>query len=392
MKKLLTYQWLLLALLSVVLIVSCGPDKKKKVLDKRVTLLRTDKIPYGTWYAYENLQHVFPDATVEVDKGNVVQQVNKNTAYIIVFRHVLPTEDESATLGGFISEGGHLFLSAWRFNEHILDSLHLEMSSDFFSQQRAVTIDDPVTGKTDTFSYPGLPFEAYFSKFDSSITTVLGHNADGKPNFLKFTYNNGGVLYLHCAPQALSNFFLLHKDNKRYYDAVMSQLPQNITDIYWNEYFRTHRKNNDEKFSALGWLRDQPSLAAAMWLLLLLALLVYLFESKRKQRVVPVRPPLKNATVEFARTVGRLYLQRKDNNNLAYKMAAIFMDHVRRKFNVRTTMDDEFVEKLSHKSGYDKEALANLLYQLKYAQAHEGVSDMELLELQQKLDHFYQHT
>jgi hypothetical protein len=172
----------------------------------------------------------------------------------------------------------------------------------------------------------------------------------------------------------------------------MSQLPENITDLYWNEYFRTHRKSNDDRFSALSWLKKQPGLAAAMWLLLLLALLVYLFESKRKQRVVPVRPPLKNATVEFARTVGRLYLQRKDNNNLAYKMAAIFMDHVRRRFNVRTTMDDEFVEKLSHKSGYEKEALARLVYQLKYAQAHAGVTDLELLELQQQLDHFYQHT
>ena len=391
MKKLLTYQWLLLALMASVLIVSCG-QKNSKVLDKRVTLLRTDKIPYGTWYAFENLQQIFPDAIVDVDKSGLMLQGENTTAYIMVARSILPTEEESNTLGNFISSGGQLFLSAWRFNEHILDSLHLEMASDFFSVQRAVTIDDPVTGKTDTFSYPGMPFDNYFSKFDSSITTVLGHNADGKPNFLKFTYNSGGVLYLHCAPQALSNFFLLHKDNKKYYDAVMSHMPSNITDIQWNEYFRTHRKNNDDKFSALGWLRNQPSLAAAMWLLLLLALLVYLFESKRKQRVVPVRPPLKNATVEFARTVGRLYLQRKDNNNLAYKMAAIFMDHVRRKFNVRTTMDDEFVEKLSHKSGYDKETLANLVYQLKYAQAHEGVSDMELLELQQKLDHFYQHT
>ena len=391
MKKLLTYQWLLLVLLCSVFIVSCGP-KKKKVLDKRVTLLRTDKIPYGSWYAYENLQHIFPDATVDVEKNSIIQPGASTTALIAIYRNILPTEEESNTLGGFVAGGGHLFLSAFRFNEHILDSLHLEMASNFFSQQRGVSITDPVTLNTESFTYPGMPFEDYFSKYDSSITTVLGRNADGNPNFLKFTYDNGGVLYLHCAPQALSNFFLLHKDNKRYYDAVMSQLPQNITDIYWNEYFRTHRKNNDDKFSALGWLRNQPSLAAAMWLLLLLALLVYLFESKRKQRVIPVRPPLKNATVEFARTVGRLYLQRKDNNNLAYKMAAIFMDHVRRKFNVRTTMDDEFVEKLSHKSGYDKEALANLVYQLKYAQAHEGVSDMELLELQQQLDHFYQHT
>lgn len=390
MKKLLTYQWLLLILMALTVLVSC--DSNKKVLDKRVTLNRKDKIPYGTYYAYENLHHIFPEASIDVNKVAPAFTGGRTEAFIAICRSVSPSEEEAVQLSNFITNGGQVFLSAFYFNNHLLDSLHLEMSNDFFSEQKGLTVDDPVTGKRDSFYYPGEPLDNYFSKIDSSITTVLGRDASGRPNFVKFTYDNGGALYLHAAPTALSNFFLLHKDNKKYYDAVMSHLPENISSLYWDEYFRTHKRNDNKDFSALGWLKKQPGLAAAMWLLLLLALLVYLFESKRKQRVVPVRPPLKNATVEFARTVGRLYLQRKDNNNLAYKMAAIFMDHVRRKFNVRTTMDEEFIEKLSHKSGYEKESLAKLVYQLKYAQAHYGVTDLELLELQQMLDHFYQHT
>jgi hypothetical protein len=372
--------------------VSCHSGNKK-VLDNRVTLNRLHKIPYGTWYAYENLQHIFPIADISVNKSSPNYTGSKTEAFVAICRTMAPSEEEAAKLSNFITNGGHVFLSAYNFNKHILDSLHLEMAYDFFTNAKGLTVDDPVTSKADSFYYPGQPLDNYFSKIDSNITFVLGRNANGRPNFVKFTYNNGGALYLHCEPTALTNFFLLHKDNKKYYDEVMSQLPQNITSLYWDEYFRTHRMNNgDSDFSALRWIKKQPGLAAAMWMLLLLALLVYLFESKRKQRVVPIRPPLKNASVEFARTVGRLYLQRKDNNNLAYKMAAIFMDHVRRKFNVRTTMDDEFIEKLSHKSGYDKESLAKLVYQLKYAQAHFGVTDLELLELQQMLDHFYQHT
>lgn len=392
MKKLLIYQWLLLVTLVLSLLVSCGAGNKK-VLDKRVTLNSRDKIPYGTWYAHENLEHIFPDASVEArTEESISSGAHSRQAFIAISRSITPTTEEAAYLNSFISEGGHVFLSAFRFNGEILDSLHVEMASNFFTEQRGLSVASPVSTKTDSFAYPGMPFEEYFSKYDTSITTVLGRNADGLPNFLQFTFKSGGSVYLHCAPQALSNFFLLHKNNKKYYDDVLSHLPDNITTIYWDEYFRTHRRNQQKDFSALNWILGQASLSYALWLLLLLALLVYLFESKRKQRVIPFRPPLKNATVEFARTVGRLYLQKKNNNNLAFKMAAIFMDHVRRKFNVRTTMDDEFVEKLSHKSGYNKELLANLLYQLKYAQAHEGVSDMELLELQQLLDHFYQHT
>lgn len=391
MKKLLIYQWLLLMLMALTVMVSCN-SSNQKVLDKRVTLNRKDKIPYGTYFAYDNLHHIFPDASIDVNKSAPAMTGGKEEAFIAICRSMSPSEEEAIQLSNFITNGGQVFISAFYFNKHILDSLHLELSYDYFAELKGLTVNDPVTGKRDSFYYPGEPFENYFSKIDSSITFILGRNANGQPNFVKFTYDNGGALYLHCAPTALTNFFLLHKDNKKYYDQVLSQLPENISTVYWDEYFRTHRKNDDPEFSALSWIRKQPGLSAAMWLLLLLALLVYMFESKRKQRVVPVRPLLKNATVEFARTVGRLYLQRKDNNNLAYKMAAIFMDHVRRKFNVRTTMDDEFIEKLSHKSGYDKESLANLVYQLKYAQAHYEVTDLELLELQQLLDHFYQTT
>lgn len=403
MKQVITYRWYLL-LLALVVMAGCRSNKKE--LDKRITLYRADKIPYGTWYAHQHLENIFPDALIEVnkkqlspysyadnnaEKGQLVLN-GKREALVVVARNIFATEDEATALHNFIQRGGTVFMSAFSFNDRILDSMHLQSENDYTGLSRSLSIADPVSGKVDSFSYPGYPLENYFSKIDSSITEVIGWDGKGRPNFVRFTWDGGGALYLHTEPLAFTNFFLLHKNNKAYYDAALSHLPDNISVMYWDDYFRSNKSSKPKNFSALGWLKKQPGLAAAMWLVLLMAAIVYLFESKRKQRIIPVRAPLKNATVEFARTVGRLYLQRKDNNNLAYKMAAIFMDHVRRKFNVRTTMDDDFIERLSHKSGYDKESLKTLVYQLKYAQAHYGVTDMELLELQQQLDHFYQHT
>lgn len=403
MKKVITYRWYLL-LLALVVMAGCSSNKKE--LNKRVTLARVDKIPYGTWYAHRYLSDIFPDALIEVnkqplspysfsdnsgEKGQLALN-GKREALVVVARNIFATEDEATALHNFIQRGGTVFMSAFSFNDRILDSLHLQTENDYLLPGHSLSIACPEDNDVDTFSYPGYPLENYFSKIDSSITQVIGWDSKGRPNYVKFTWDGGGALFLHTEPLAFTNFFLLHKDNKAYYDAALSHLPDNISSLYWDDYFRSKKGAKPKNFSALGWLKNQPGLAAAMWLVLLMALIVYLFESKRKQRIIPVRAPLKNATVEFARTVGRLYLQRKDNNNLAYKMAAIFMDHVRRRFNVRTTMDDDFIEKLSHKSGYDKESLKALVYQLKYAQAHTGVTDMELLELQQQLDHFYQHT
>ncbi|WP_315822010.1 hypothetical protein [Paraflavitalea speifideaquila] len=121
---------------------------------------------------------------------------------------------------------------------------------------------------------------------DSSITTVLGKNAEGKANFVKIAYESGGAFYIHLAPMAFTNFFLLHKNNKSYYDQVLSWVPRNVEKLRWDDYFRNSSHgdgkdgdNTKGAFSAMSWLLKQPALAWGWWLLLILLLLIYLFES-----------------------------------------------------------------------------------------------------------------
>ncbi len=40
---------------------------------------------------------------------------------------------------------------------------------------------------------------------------------------------------------AFTNFFLLHKENKAYYDNVLSYLPASVNEVKWDEYFRYDR-------------------------------------------------------------------------------------------------------------------------------------------------------
>ena len=60
-----------------------------------------------------------------------------------------------------------------------------------------------------------------------------------------------------------------------------------------------------------------PPLQYAFWLSLLLLLLYILFAGKRMQRIIPLVKPNENTTVTFTETIGRLYLQKKDNKNIA---------------------------------------------------------------------------
>jgi hypothetical protein len=393
------------------LISGCTGCKKSKKLNDRVTLWRKDKIPYGTYYAYENLQRLFPAATVTNNKKSPDPYRHKNvqdifdndngnshkTCYIIISNKVLPDDKELDALFAKVSRGEQVFISSLNIGENLLDTLQLKVSffTGFFNEHDSLTVqvNNPVSEASSQFTYPGKALDNYFSSVDSTITTVLGKDAQGRADFIKISYESGGAFYIHLAPLALSNFFLLHKDNKSYYDQVLSYLPKDAQVIHWDDYFRNSEGQGRNKgpFPTLSWWMNQPPLAWAMWLLLLLLLLIYLFESKRKQRIIPVIAPLKNASLDFVKTIGRLYFQRKDNKDLANKMMAHFLGHVRGRYNIRsTTMDDDFVQRLAYKSGYDQQAIQALVYDLHFAQAQAQLSDHALLELNHKLETFYQ--
>ncbi len=390
---------------------------KKKQLDERVTLRRNDKIPYGTFYARENLQRIFPEASIfnhkitpDPDhKSNTRDWLGyednlQTTCYIIVSNQVLPDEKEIEGLFNLVHKGAKIFISSSSIDETLLDSLQLKVSmyNGFVNYHDTLTVrvNDPVSLKESSYTYPGKAFDNSFSYVDSSIATVLGKNAEGRANFVKISYESGGAFYIHLAPMSLTNFFLLHKQNNAYYDQVFSWIPRNMETVRWDDYFRNSirgsSKDNDGAKGAgdtLKWLKGQPPFYWGGLLLLLLLLLIYLFESKRKQRVIPVVEPLKNASLDFVKTIGRMYFQRKDNKDLAYKMTQHFLGHVRSRYNIRTSaMNEEFVQRLAYKSGYDQHAVQQLVYDLNYALDAPQLSDQALLSLNHKLETFYQYA
>ena len=405
------------------LIASCGSGAKR--MNNRVTLWRSDKIPYGTYYAYENLQKIFPAASVVINKrspdryktfslknikdtdpSDNASYDDQKTTYIIVASHVLPDDDEVAALLGMVSRGQHVFISSLRIGESLLDSLHLKTA--FYTgayntdDSLTVSVNNPETNDSLSFTYPGMALDNFFVSVDSSITSILGRDQYGRPNFVRFTYEGGGSLYIHLAPITFSNFFLLHKNNKVYYDNVLSYLPQSSEVVRWDDYFRYHKSGSEDGgqdgkgkglFGAGSWLGKQPALAQAMWLLLILMLIIYLFESKRKQRIIPIIQPLKNASVDFVKTIGRLYYQRHDNKNLAQKMTVHFQDHVRSRYGIRAALTDpEFEKRLAWKTGYDINAIKDMVYYMNMLQDEFEVTDEGLLELNRKLEHFYKYV
>ena len=246
---------------------------------------------------------------------------------------------------------------------------------------------DPVRMKWVSYSYPGTFSDSHFGEIDSFHVRILGRNEQGEPDFIRISYAHGGAIFLHLEPRAFSNFFLLHKENKSYYDQAFSWLPEKTGVVEWSDYFRfSHHGDN---YSAFHFILTNRSLRWAFWLTLILFLLVFLIESKRKQRAIAQIPRLRNASEDFVKTVSRLYFQQKNNQNLASKMITAFLENIRTTYNLSTSvLNDEFSLKLAFRTGRPLSEISDLLHSIHEARLKLNLTDGEIMDLHQKINQF----
>jgi hypothetical protein len=351
-----------------------------------------DRIPYGTAYAFENLNFVFPSADIRTSNHypDLYNEGDDTTrALIIISREFSPTPDEMKALTQYAASGNQVFISALSFEDTVMKILKLSSGASDFDDgdSTEMSLLDPARHQWVKYEYPGISFNSYFNAIDTGHTMVLGRNFKGKPDFIRISYAHGGAIFIHLNPLAFTNFFLLHKENKSYYDLAFSYLPGKIGVVEWSDYFRYRRQ--DGNFSALRFILGNRSLRWAFWLTLILFLLMFLVESKRRQRPVPEIASLRNASEDFVKTVGRLYFQQKNNQNLADKMISAFLENIRSAYNLSTSsLNDEFTRKLAFRTGRPLQEVSSMIQSIHEARLNALLSDQELMDLHQKINQF----
>jgi hypothetical protein len=408
--------------------IGCSNQKRKR-LETRESLWRLDKIPYGTKYAFENLNYIFPHADIRVSsRFPILFRDDTSRALIIISPWFAPEPNEMNAIIRFAASGNQVFISAESIADTVLHLLHMktqesdtavynrrstdsvkssdtakiaiyrkldslkktdsgELMSKDFPLQSEISILDPQRNAWVKYEYPGTFYDWDFGEVDSGYSTVLGRNYLGKPDFIRIPYAHGGAIFIHLEPLAFSNFFLLHKNNKSYYDLALSYLPANTGVVEWSDYFRY--RHRADYFSALHFILANRSLRWAFWLTMLLFLLIFLIESKRKQRSIAVLPILRNASEDFVKTVGRLYFQQKNNQNLAGKMTAAFLENIRTTYNLSTSqLNEEFVHKLAFRAGRPVQEVSQLIESIHSSRLNPDLSDQEIMDLHQQINQF----
>lgn len=390
---------------AILLLASCTINDNIPSL--RESYSKNDSKPFGANIAYRQLEAMFTGNIIR-DKAQPFISTwqgisDTGSLYICISSKLFVNEEEVDAMLKYVEDGNDLVISAGRMDEILLKRIKCdEMYADISEENTLEKMQDTKTSmmsKPQTYyDYYYYPFQNHFLNIDSSTTKVLGLNDAGKPNSIVYFYG-GGRLFLQCEPRALSNYFLLTHDNHQYLQQVLAYTGNAPEHVYWDDYYsklsyRKKDKNskNDNGFSTFSEIMKHPPLVYAFWLALLLMLLYILFGGKRVQRIIEQLKPNENTTLTFTETIGRLYLQKKDNKNIADKMVTYFNEYIRNTYLLNSNhVNDDFVTVLSRKSGVEKEKVDTLYRSITATQSSDVVNDYQLLSLQQQIQDFYKN-
>ena len=322
-----------------------------------------DKIPFGLYVFDNEIKSYFKNQKIEkinttpyeylidlYDYDTLVNNYKINGTAVNISEYSDIDKQSVEELLIFVSRGNTAFLSSKELPMQLLDSLKVRTKLDYkFNDSIFNWV---ANKKLDTKKYKiteGLG-NNYFSKIDTLNTTVLGYqNGDStRVNYIKVKYYDGEFL-LHTQPTAFTNFHLLKGDHFEYAQKVLSYIPKN--NIFW---FIKNQDGQAISQSPMRYILKQPALKYAWYIFLIGTIIFIIFNAKRKQRIIPIKKPLPNTTVDFTKTIGNLYYQEGDHDNIINKKIVYFLERIRNVYLIDTNkLDDEFIKKLHLKSGKD---------------------------------------
>jgi hypothetical protein len=375
-----------LTILSIIKIVE--PEE----VDWTKSFAKKDKIPYGGYIIYDIIPNLFPDNEVvlkELPIYNILKDsYYYGTNYVFINTYFSPDRLDAEYLLDYVAEGNNVFISAFGIYGDLADSLKIETFDEFFSED-SVNINFSISKlrAEKGYTYFTGNFENYFSEYDTTLVQVLGKNEKGNVNFLRIKYEEGNF-FLNTVPLAFTNYHLLNSENNEYVYKALSHLP--VQQTFWDDYYKD---GNKYTASALQYIMSQQSLKWAYFIILVSVVLFIFFYGRRKQRIIPVIPPLINSTIEFVETVGNLYFQQKDYKNIAEKKISFFLDHIRNKYFIKTSIfDEETIQKIADKTSLSAGKIKSIMREIEKINHSQKITEEDLVNINYQIEKFYERT
>jgi len=385
-----------------VLIQAFGP----KQINWSESYTKDDRIPYGGYILRDQIELISNIDEVRENHSPLYQTLNsdfistaQNFNWIFLNTEIAFDPFETGLLLKRVRSGDQLFISAANFSGAFADSLNIESDFDYSPWDSTITNFEVQSTDTLTVSftnpkliekewlYPKLT-RRYFSRIDSSETIVIGKDNLNKLIFVQYTVGEG-TIYLHSNPAMFTNFFLRDKNYADYAFTALSYLPPE-NPLIWDEYYKVGRKYES---SPIKYVLADDTLSLAWYLTMFGIVTFMIFRAKRIQRIIPIINPPVNSSIEFAKTIGDLYLEKGSHKTIALKRIDFFLEYIRSNLRLETyKVDGGFIENLSQRSGIKEKEIDELFILIAEIRRSDNVSSDTLKLLTFRIDQFYNQS
>lgn len=361
--------------------------------------VKIDKIPLGSYVLYEVLKEKFPEKT-QVIKQPPFKFLEKDSlrgTYFFLNDGIAFGKAELNKLLAWTEKGNTIFISAKYVGKQLLDTLKLKTDEAFsyetLKKEPLLNFTNPNFKRDSAYHFQHHTNLTYFSKIDTASQTILGtteyfegknHMNNSLVNFIEAPFGKGKII-LHLFPEAFSNYFILSKNNAEYAEKALGYL--NFQEpIFWDSHYKVGKTFQT---SSLYILLGNKYLKWAYYFVLIGGVIFVLFEGKRKQKSIEIRPPLTNKTYEFTRAVAGIYLEEKQHKTITAKKIRLFLENLRSQFRLNTQeINTEFLKMLSDRSGNDFDKTRELFVYISEIQKKNELTKEELLKLNHLISNF----
>lgn len=419
-------------LLGIIVLLFVVESSRPRPVEWTMSFTSGDKIPYGCFVLYDQLDELFPDQPIRAINQVPIEFLKSqdeatNANYIFINNRLAFDRVETDRLMEFASRGNKVFIASQTAYGALTDSLGIEVNSSMkYDFDQGDTIRTRLSNsrfKGQRYVYDRGASYRYFEAYDTLQTKVLGEilpfernkNAienlvadamestaesnevdEGDDEDENLTYKipqanfvevkvGEGAIYYNLNPISYTNYYMLKEGMPAYISESFSYL--NDGPVYFDDYGKSGRKVVE---SPLRFILSQPALKWAYYIAVIAVLLYMVFVSKRKQRIIPVVQPPKNDTVDFTKTIGGLYYESRDYSSIINKKISYFLEKVRVNYYLNTeNLNKDFINRLSIKSNKDLRQTEDIVHFISHLRSKPMHNENELKQLNKKIALFF---
>ncbi|MEM9987818.1 MAG: DUF4350 domain-containing protein, partial [Bacteroidota bacterium] len=208
-----------------------------------------DQAPFGTFLLHEQLDALFPGATLQEVNRSVFDQLifqpERSGLYVFINDELPFYQESSRELLDFVRRGNQVFLAAYALPDGLestlgISGLPLNMMGVFRSVQGGLTSRDTLELLIDDqrFPFPEKDAGTFWdlAQEGPQRIEILSTDDRDRPNFVRVRYGEG-AFFLFSQPNLLSNYYLMDAQRRGYLARVLGRLAEADT-VYWDQFYK----------------------------------------------------------------------------------------------------------------------------------------------------------